>query len=104
MTVKVMTLPVTEPAIPADTKPEITAPAEQKPEKAPLVYLPAEQGYEMPRVRLRRTSRRKMLSFGGTVLVQAAVSCVLAGALWAGLSFGGDEAKAVLTSIAELFR
>ena len=32
MTVKVMTLPVTEPAIPADTKPEITAPAEQMPE------------------------------------------------------------------------
>ena len=104
MTVKVMTLPVTSPSVTAEIRPEIPAPEEQKPEKAPLVYLPAEQGYDVPRVRLRRTSRRKTLSFGGTVLVQAAVSCALAGALWAGLTFGGDDVKTVLTGIAELFR
>lgn len=108
MTVKVMTNTGGAAVMTAkeaeNVKPEM--PAEQEPEtvKAPLVYLPAEQGYDIPRVRLRRTSRRKTVSFGGIILVQTAVSCVLAGALWAGMSFGSGELISVLTGIAELFR
>ena len=79
-------------------------PETRQEEKAPLVYLPAERGYEVPEIRLRRTSRRKNMTFGGTVIVQLALSCAAAAALWAGLSFGGEEVKEVCVNIAELFR
>ncbi len=105
MTVKVMTSPAVPAAAPVSEKPEArnTSPAEQ-PVKEPLVYLPAERGYEVPQIRLRRTSRRRQMTFGGSVLVQLAVSCAAAAALWAGLTFGGEEVKRVCVSIAELFR
>ncbi|MBQ3841197.1 MAG: hypothetical protein II820_00755 [Ruminiclostridium sp.] len=108
MTVKVMTYGEAPTEVPAAEKPaEKAAPVTaEKPrtDKEPLVYLPAENGYELPRVRFRGTSRRRNMSFGGTVLVQLAVSCAAAAALWAGLKFGGEEVKQVCVNIAELFK
>ena len=107
MTVKVMTyggLPEKEKPEKAAEKAAAVTAEEPHTEKEPLVYLPAESAYELPRVRFRGSNRRRNMPFGGTVLVQLALACAAAAALWAGLTFGREEVKQVCVNIAELFR
>ena len=107
MTVKVMTygglLEKEKPEKAAEKAAAVTA-GERRTEKEPLVYLPAERAYEVPRVRFRGTIRRRNMPFGGAVLVQLALAGAAAAALWAGLTFGREEVKQVCVNIAELFR
>lgn len=53
----------------------------------------------------RRVSRRRRArgSFGDVLFVQLILSALLAGGVWSGLTFGGDEVREICISIMKLF-
>jgi len=53
----------------------------------------------------RRVSRRRRArgSFGDVLFIQLILSALLAGGVWSGLTFGGDEVREICKSIMKLF-
>lgn len=47
---------------------------------------------------------RASLGFGSVALIQLLLATALGAVLWAGLSFGGDDIRALCESLTELFR
>ena len=97
MTVKVM---AGEAAVSA---PEAVRPPEKSVSHQPDELFPVTAGegeYVSRRASHRRHARG---SFGDVLFVQLILSVLLAGGVWSGLTFGGDEVREICVSIMKLF-